>query len=416
MSNSHKQSRLILSKQLISVDENTTFLAHYDITENDVLRGIEPHSSVVTLRDGHYGGGVAVEEGTTNLWAGKFNIYNNYASNGQMTASLIALNETYMGDTIYRLAMTPISSNALTSMKNDLWSHGVYGSHRTYESGNTYMSSIYWRPISHSDISVGGTASNIAGWSTVGTYEQNDGWNRSVSKWYDTTTRSDNKFWSYRTPSAELNKPVIIDWVAPQIERKQIETSFTKTSRGAGILSYDSKDIINPDEGTISFWYKPTHDTSSSYGSQNYSPKLLQVGSYHGIGSFSFWNINNSLTLYVRGENSTGWTLVRNLGNILVKDKWEMFAISWNGTSFKIYRSGALVSSGESQTRLGNISTGRFYVGGDGGDGGGAEGKACNGIIDELRIDKIERTHEEIEGWYISQLPFYPKGIYRLAY
>jgi hypothetical protein len=57
-----------------------------------------------------------------------------------------------------------------------------------------------------------------------------------------------------------------------------------------------------------------------------------------------------------------------------------------------------------------------MYVGGDGGDGGSSAGKACNGIIDELRIDNIARTDEEIQSWYIANQPFYPKGIHRLAY
>jgi hypothetical protein len=414
VSNSHSGSSLILSNRIIPVDNNTVFLGHMDITANDVLYGIEPTSNISTLRDGKFGGGIAVEEGTTNLWTGAYNIYNNYASNGQMTASLVALNETYMGATVYRLSMTPISANAVTSMQNDMWSHGVFGSSRTYNSGNTYMASIYWRPVNKSDIVVGGTASNIAGWTDVGTYIQNDGWRRSVSKWYDIADRTDNKFWSFKNPSAVANETIMVDWVAPQIEQKLIATSYVNGTRGLGILKYPA-DYINSYEGTVSLWYKP-HYPSSYVTAQSNSPKLLQIGDYYGNSSITLWNFINSFTVYVKGNSDSGWSASKSIGSIFTQDEWIMITVTWKNTDWKIYKNGVLAGSFTSTQALGQIAGNNLYVGGDGGDGGSSKGVVANGTIDELRIDKIARTDEEIASWYISNQPFYPKGIYRLAY
>jgi hypothetical protein len=194
MSNAHKGSRLQLIDEVIPVGFDSAHF-NFDFSETGIQFGnlVQPSAnSVFTLRpsEGKWGGCIAVEQGTTNVWTGAMNIYNNYSSNGQMTASLIALNETYMGQTVYRLTMTPISANALSSVNNSLYNQGVFGSSETYQSGNTYMASIYWRPVNKGDITVGGTASNIAGWSDVETHSGNDNWNRSVSKWYDTTIGS----------------------------------------------------------------------------------------------------------------------------------------------------------------------------------------------------------------------------------
>ena len=49
MSTSHKGSLLQAKNVVLPVDNFTSFLAHYDITENDVLNGITPISNISTL-------------------------------------------------------------------------------------------------------------------------------------------------------------------------------------------------------------------------------------------------------------------------------------------------------------------------------------------------------------------------------
>jgi hypothetical protein len=87
-----------------------------------------------------------------------YNIYNNYG----VSASLTKLAETFQGCDIYRLSMTPNSTH-VSDFKSNLHSHGVYGFHRTFKANTKYCFWIYYRPVSHSDVRVGGTASNING-------------------------------------------------------------------------------------------------------------------------------------------------------------------------------------------------------------------------------------------------------------
>ena len=50
MALSHKNSRLSLNKVPHSIDENTTFLAHYGVGTTESFFGIEPITSVVSDR------------------------------------------------------------------------------------------------------------------------------------------------------------------------------------------------------------------------------------------------------------------------------------------------------------------------------------------------------------------------------
>jgi hypothetical protein len=177
----------------------------------------------------HTSYGMALEVPTTNLWVGGFTIYNNYG----VTASLTKLNETYMGQPVYRLAMTPTSSSVADFQGN--WSsHGVYGSSITYLANTKYVNSIFWRCVNKPDISVGNTASNIGGWSYGPTVKYSDGWNRT-SAYRDgtvTTDKTGHVFFSFRSPSAQAGETIYVDWACPQIEKGIIfPTSYVNGSR-----------------------------------------------------------------------------------------------------------------------------------------------------------------------------------------
>src|SRR5690606_39967149 len=48
-----------------------------------------------------------------------------------------------------------------------------------------------------------------------------------------------------------------------QLEAKPFATSFVAGTRAAGVLQYSASGIINPDAGTIAFWYRPEFDLRS---------------------------------------------------------------------------------------------------------------------------------------------------------
>jgi hypothetical protein len=397
---------LILKDQVIAVPFNSTHF-DYNMDATGIQYGdlVEPTvSSVYTLRpnEGRFGVGVSVEQGTTNLWTGIINSYNNYATSGNMTHTLVPLTETYMGQTIYRLTMTPVSANALSHVQTTLSGHGVMGSTGfNYLSGNTYMTSIYWRPVNKSDISVGGTASNIAGWTDVGTQQLNNNWNRSVSKWFDTTNRTDGKYWSFKCPSAIANEPIIIDWTCPQIEQKTYPTSYVLGTRANGLLSYP-KEVVNTDEGCISFWLY-----ASTLGNSNGSSYPV-FSSGIDNGCFDFL-IDKTGGHYLRVYNTVGGANTQ-LQPTLTYDAWNHIVVYWKkNVEVGIYVNGVLnknsVSPVDWSTNYNNNSTG-FYVG---------SGIRSNPqiIVSDLKIDKKMPTAEDVSVWYMSNQPFYNPYDYR---
>ena len=87
--------------------------------------------------------------------------YNNFGAD--VTYTLTTTGENYNGSSVRRLTATINNSNRVSSFKTDLWSHGVYGWRTTFKANTKYAFWIYYKPVTHTDIRVGGTASNIAG-------------------------------------------------------------------------------------------------------------------------------------------------------------------------------------------------------------------------------------------------------------
>lgn len=428
---SHKSGRLSLSKQVLSIDKDTTFLAHYDISINDVLYGIEPSGGyVVTLRknEGKYGGGVAIEESTSNL----------IVTHPTATVGVSAFFDRPTGwnlinnsDYISAIEPNPESiygkGNVLRVTDNDgnitgnEWG-GVSLANRVtgLASGNTHSFKIRYKVENWTtgEVSIWSHQQDTTG--TLGSLPSdfalpsttfNKGWfeyesTRIVSGGYDARS------FTVGMNKANLGCTMYVD--AMQFEKKNFSTSFVDGARTDGKLIYASDNIINQGEGTISFWYKPSQDTTGM-ASQIISPKLLQVGNYYSNSSFTLWNINDGFSVYVKGPTDTGWSLAAYTGKKFTAKAWTMVSVTWKNKDWKVYKDGKIIYTGTATEPLGPIAGGRFFVGGDG-NGLGGNGQVCNGIIDEFRIDKIARTDEEIESWYICDNPFYPKGIYRLAY
>jgi len=105
-----------------------------------------------------------------------YTVYNNYAGSGT-TGTLTNLSETFNGHVVRREVMTP-NDTSVNNFKASLGSHGVYGHRQTFLANTKYVFWIYYRPISHTDIRAGGTASNIGGWTEIPPVAVGDGWYR----------------------------------------------------------------------------------------------------------------------------------------------------------------------------------------------------------------------------------------------
>lgn len=84
-----------------------------------------------------------------------------------------------MGSPIYRLTMTPITDSGLSNIKSGLWDTGVaQDGNPTFKANTKYCYWLYWRPISDTGVIVGGTASNINGWTEIPSHYYKNGWYR----------------------------------------------------------------------------------------------------------------------------------------------------------------------------------------------------------------------------------------------
>jgi hypothetical protein len=397
VSQAHKGSRLINIGQVKSTDLNTTFLAHYDITENDVLSGIAPLSNVSTLLpySGKYGGGIAIEESTANivtLAKQDFSGWNQYSG------CVVTVTQNQSVPEWGTITATRIqTSGGGNTLK-------YYTSIETSISGGAYTAQCLIKNIGGKPVKfrtqIGNTVTVNVGETTLG---------------YCIGTGNGTSQYQFRFEASTITDNLDFIVYQPQVERKFFGTSFTPSTRASGILTYPA-DCINPSQGTISFWYYPRY-SSSDITAQTDSPKLIQAGNYYSNSSITIWNTTAGLQLYVKGSTNSVWSYSATvLPNAFTKGSWRMVAVTWNGTAWKTYVDGILYNSGTATETLGAISGNLLYVGGEGGDGGGSGGKVCNGIIDELRIDNIERTDEEILSWYYSGAPFSPKGVYTVAY
>lgn len=217
-----------------------------------------------------------------------YNIYNNQG----VPATLTKLSETYQGCAIYRLTMTPTSA-ALSSHKTELWSHGVYGFSKNFLANTKYCFWILYRPVTHQDIRVGGTASNIGGWTEITPHYYQDGWYRAGQRrdGSATTDKSDNIFTSYYCPSVVADKPISIDFCCPHL----IQGYDTIIEEDG--YQYDSFELREADlsgyerHGTI------TSTPTFTSGSPRHEGAYLMGNSQISIASLPIDGIQNSYTI-----------------------------------------------------------------------------------------------------------------------
>lgn len=423
MTSAHKKSRLLLRGNMPAIDSDTTFLAHYDITENDVIRGVAPSGNVVAtlIRDGGYfGGGIAVEESTSNMIVTHQN-----AMQGISAFFNTATGWNLVNDSNYLSSVVPDSGsiygkgNVLKVVDNDgnttTSEYGGVTCNRVLGmvSGNNYTMKIRYKVENY-------TSGTVAVWSHQ---QDTAGVLASRSSDYPLPVATFNKGWQeyestkvqidgYNSRSigigmdkTNLGCTVYVD--AIQLENKDKSTSFVDGTRGNGLLIYPNDDIIFKD-GTISMWLYCKKMTSASNpvfsngkSESNQQAFDLLLGDNGSNGRFYFRRYSPA---YSGGSKQLTYDLPSS-----IVGKWTHVVCVWeNRKSMAMYINGAKIKDLSDDIRMEDFE-GYFAI------GSGFRSNP-NIIVDELRVDKIRRTDEEIEEWYRATVPFYPKGIYRLAY
>ena len=233
-----------------------------------------------------------------------------------------------------------------------------------------------------------------------------DGWYRIFATFTTspTTTQIQIQHYQYDTFGNEF-------WFfGAQLEQKSFATSFVEGSREDGKLLYPIS-LLNYDEGTICFWMKypqkipyiPMDDndvvflTCQGYGGANSLNFCKNQGTYETRIIGIHWGGVSGSYLHVSPSLS-------DTPNFIVGG-WNLFTITWDrNKGYDLYINGVFHSGPRLQLGDTLLPFMNDYF------------EFNKMMIDELRIDKVARTEEEILAWYVSGVPFYPRGIERSAY
>jgi hypothetical protein len=176
------------------------------------------------------------------------------------------------------------------------------------------------------------------------------------------------------------------------METKSFATSFVNGTRANGRLYYPVS-ITRP--STISFWVQPR--VADDYiASVNWV-----MGQSPYSDNFILWKrvSENYYRLRVAGTD-----IALSPGDITAFT-WSHVAIVFDTLETRLYVNGIQKGTCGVVAPISILTV------------GSADGQNTgNNIFDELRIDKVARTSDEILAWYYSNSPFWPKGIYRVSY
>ena len=434
MARPHLKSNLSISKSPIPVDKNTILMCHYDISTIST-NGIEPttDTSVLTgmnqrvtpngtIYDGKYGGAVTLEEATTNIMP------NGDFSNGTTSWSIVSggdpMNNTYSvreesGKKYLHVHWERISGSGNT------WPF-IKGTTR-YTTPGTYTLSCEVRingqsgdtaEVRHAAIDNDyGTDGRIA-WGFGG--KQLGVWHKVVlTRTFNAThviggvTKDLSASFELYSGSLDvIGEYVDFDIREIQIEQKSFKTSFVNGTRDAGNLTYP---INIAGDFTISFWCKFDYEWYKNIIS--YNKILLQMWDTTTNSHIDYTDYAGALNTnnnFFNLEPDANWDSIMHHWHSTFnysKDTWYFINIIKLGSTLSrvIYdNSGTVVSNNlftySDSTKLQdfNFNEIRFK-------------SEWSTIIDELRIDKVARSSEEILSWYISKCPFYAKERYKLV-
>lgn len=309
-----------------------------------------------------------------------YSVYNNFSSSGT-TGSLIKLAERYNNCDVYRLTMTP-NETSLSSFKTTLHGHGIYGFRKVFSANTKYCFWILWRPVTHNDVSVGGVASNIGGWTEIPSQEWRDGWYIVGQKRTGNVTenKTDSIFTSFKCPSAESGVPISVDFCCPHLVegydyilpefnytgtnnsyiqdcsgngyalmKKGIQSFNTNSARYSGSTTlggtcsdYLYRDIFTwlASPFTFNCWVYQTSATSPSSGNENNTIQfIMNQGRDCGYAGFALCSSNGYARLFL-GTDVSGTYYSLNDNTINLLNNWHMLTGTFDGSVAKLYVDG----------------------------------------------------------------------------
>lgn len=370
---------------------------------------------VITLRrtEGKFGGCIAVEEGTTNIQNG----LEPWANNGGLNFDVTGTNEAgpIQNAKTWKFVKTGTSSqwNGWESDHGGIFDLAI---------GESLTISGYYKTSDAIVSEFGMGLIFLPNWSRAYSTTETNKVNNIVADglWHkfsctitanETITDgiiADGPSWGYSTQAGTL----YINGL--QWEKKPFATSFTNGSRHAGKLYYP-KELFNPASFTISCWFNIPymHRTDAGHAGivgEWYHP-IIEVCPISNMGSAGYSicagpepaSFNRKILLRAPGQ-------IMPANAIPIQDNtWYHLGATYDGTIYRVYINGREEVNYISSTAPIIYDDTVIMV------GGGYFGSP-NILIDELRIDKVSRTAQEIEQWRLAGAPFYPRGGSRICY
>ena len=289
---------------------------------------------------------------TTNLAGETLLIYNNVPSHVSIT--LTATSEKYNGATVYKQVITPITATGvghLTGGANPgigVYHSGGGGTANRYTGfGIFYRSTV---PMHTTPLFT--NYSNIAGWGAGAlgsdrSVSMGDGWSRGEVIWYDTVTRTDNKFWAINPATATLNVPITVYWAGPFKEDRNDSTAvarYTISSRSntqalldltrrntitATSLTYAANDTFSfngsnsitlpniasydfSSEQTVEIWLKPTENDATRRNPYNQAYGGYGTWTHEPSGQFNLYYGDSGVNNVPYIGHTSGFTVLEN--------------------------------------------------------------------------------------------------------
>jgi hypothetical protein len=379
-------------------NDNGTIIQDSSAFHNDSLvtgtyNWVADTNSVFTLRpkEGYFGGSaMAVEEGTTNLVPNfsDLSLWNRTESDViRIDDNTVSVRRNVAGSGNWQLGRNTIS----------------------WAVGDVFTISLKCKRIAGGSEGTDAFNFGLGVWSLLPTWNGTltrsyigDGWYYITTTLPAATNAATNQAGGLHSMANDLNATYLVKEM--QIEKKSFPTSYVNGTRPSGQLVYPNS-VLNRAEGTISFWLKPSVIVA------NTNP-IFTNGHPEATGAFDLLLGSNSANgyFYYRKYTSNGAVSTQVVYSMPVPivNRWTHIACTWKDqVSMKLYIDGALAASQPTApfaTLDGNFALGSTFR------------NNHNFLIDELRIDNIERTDTEIAAWYYSASPFWPRGIYRKPY
>ena len=427
MSRPHYKSDLSINKVPAPIDKDNVFLCHYDISTTDI-HGIEPISdtSILTGMIQHQ----KIDTSTNKLstgYQGKFGgalVISSPTNNLQTNISpwtVEGINEDVSSTEPGPIANSYTYKFTKTGT-SDQWNgwEGAYGILPSAAINDYWCMSGYYKTSAaagltslHLGLTANDWSSDVASIMSIDNTIIEDGaWHYFYIIMKFTVDCispiiADGPSWPYSTQAGVL----YINGL--QWEKFSTPTYYSLGQKTSPSVVQYPMNILNLNEGTISCWFNPGQrfflNSYNRIVGQASGPDTNEIQIMRSNATnFITFNISNNARVPVVGWNDVISTTT------FVPNQWYCISATWSlstGT-MKLYINGILEdsSTGIVASSFPTLS-GPLAVGYN----SNYDNRIADGLIDELRIDKIARTDEDILSWYVSQCPFYAKERYKLV-